>query len=101
MPSPARGEGAAMRTSLTHKDAASPRRARHAPDHPIAILGHQQRSVLRHRDAHRSSPHLLVADHKPRDEILVLAGRLAVLHPDADHLVAGALGAVPGAVLGG
>src|SRR5262249_11738581 len=35
------------------------------------------------------------------DEILILAGRHAVLQTDADDLVAGALGSVPGAVLGG
>src|SRR6185369_6007846 len=90
--------------TLSHKGrgkALSLPRACHPPDRAVAILRHQQGSVLRHGYAHRPPPHLRVTHHKPRDEILVLAGRLAVLHPDTDHLVAGALRAVPGAVLGG
>ena len=38
---------------------------------------------------------------KPDEEVLVFAGRLAVLHRHADDLVAGAAGPVPRAVLGG
>src|SRR3954453_11489672 len=67
-PSPARGEGAP-----------SSRHACHPPDRPVAVLRHQQRSVLRHGDTDRPPPYLGIAHHESRDKILILAGRLAIL----------------------
>ena len=40
-------------------------------------------------------------EREASEEILVFAGGMAVLHGQADDFVAAALGAVPGAVLGG
>jgi len=52
-------------------------------------------------DADRPPPHRGVADDEAGGEILVFAGRHAVLDDHADHLVSGALAAIPRAVLGG
>src|SRR6266849_2500044 len=52
-------------------------------------------------DADRTSPDLIVVDHKASDKILVLTGRHAVLQADANDLVTGPLQAIPRAVLGG
>src|SRR3954469_12399876 len=79
----------------------SARHARPPPDRAVAVFGDQERAVLGDRNSDRPPPDLGVIDNEARHEIFVLAGRLAVLHPDTDHLVAGALRAIPGAVLGG
>src|SRR5580704_11121278 len=65
------------------------------------IFRNQQCPVLVDGDADRAAPDLRIVDHEAGGEILVLARRRAVLHQDADDLVAGAFGAIPGAVLGG
>src|SRR5690349_23683996 len=71
-----------------------------APDRPIAVLRDQERAVAGHRDANGAAPDLVVVDDEAGGEILVLAGRHAVLQADADDLVAGPLGAVPRSVRG-
>src|SRR5262249_34335999 len=72
----------------------------HPPDRAVAVLRNQQRAIARNGYADRPSPDLAIVDDKASDEILVLAGWLAVLETDADDLVTGALRPVPGAVLG-
>src|ERR1700733_7797695 len=72
------------------------------PPYGIAgIFGNQQCPVLVDRDANRAAPDLRIIDHEAGGEILVFAGRRAVLHRYTDDLVAGAFGAIPRAVLGG
>src|SRR4051812_3921624 len=68
----------------------------HPPDCPGAIVRDQERAVLGDRDAHRAAPDVSILRDESDQEILIFAGRLAVLHRDADHLVAGPPGAVPG-----
>ena len=58
-------------------------------------------AVLGDGHADRPAPDVAVGGDEADEEVLVLAGRLAVLQRDADHLVAGPPGAVPRAVLGG
>src|SRR5262252_8838229 len=55
---------------------------------------------MRDCDPDRARPNGRVVHHKSRHEVLVFAGRNPVLQEHADHLVAGALRAVPRAVLG-
>src|SRR5581483_8893525 len=71
-----------------------------APDGAAAVFADEERAVLRHRDAHRPAPDRFVRDDEAGHEVLVFAGRLAVLEANPDDLVAGALAAVPGAVHG-
>src|ERR1700676_3347786 len=74
---------------------------RNPPDRAVAVFRHQQRAVVCNGDTDRPSPHLGIVDHKPGDEILVLAGGDPVLETNANDLVARAPGSVPRAVLGG
>src|ERR1700716_357490 len=70
-----------------------------APDLSFAVLAHQQRAILRDRNADRAAPDLLVGDHEARHEVLVFAGRLAgFVEQQADDLVARPQAAVPGTV---
>src|SRR5579862_8481310 len=55
---------------------------------------------MSYRDVDRPSPNARIVGDETDQEILVLAGRLSVLEDQAHDLVAGALGAVPGAVQG-
>src|SRR3984885_8498749 len=72
------------------------------PPHGTAgIFRNQQRPVLIDGNADRAAPDLRIADHEAGGEILVFARRRAVFHQYADDLVAGAFGAIPGAMLGG
>ena len=43
-----------------------------SPDRARPIVAHQQRAILRHRDAHWAAPHFSVRRHKPSQEILIL-----------------------------
>src|ERR1035438_8860657 len=52
------------------------------------------------RDADRTAPYFGIVDDKSGDEVLIFPGRHPVLQMDANDLVAGSLGAVPGAVFG-
>src|SRR5580704_12872203 len=47
------------------------------PDRAVAVLGHEERAVIRDRDADRAAPHLRGGDHEAGHEILVFADRLA------------------------
>src|SRR5258708_2175895 len=72
------------------------------PDGIRAVIGDKQRAIRGHGDADGASPDVAVVYYKPGDEVLVLAaGTAGLLHGDADHFIAGADGAVPGAALGG
>src|SRR5205085_1064078 len=79
----------------------APRRSAHAPDRVVAVLGEQLRAVLCRGDADRPAPYRRIVNDEAGDEVLVFAGRHAVVHDRADDLVAGAGRAIPGAVLGG
>ncbi|CDX27565.1 hypothetical protein MPL3356_70065 [Mesorhizobium plurifarium] len=67
----------------------------HAPYCAVAVLGQDQRAVLGHGDADRPAPDLVVRHDEAGGEILIFAGRLAVLEFQPHHLVAGADIAVP------
>src|SRR5438445_8056361 len=69
-----------------------------APDRAVAVFADEERAVLGDGDADRAGPDGSIVDHEAGQKILVFAGRLATLQQYADDLVAGALGAVPGAV---
>src|SRR5271165_2014600 len=72
-----------------------------APDRAAAVFADEERAVPSNGDAHRAGPDISVADHEAGQEILVFAGRLAVVQQSTDYLVPSPLGAVPGAVKGG
>src|SRR5438132_2475267 len=71
------------------------------PDRAVAVLGNQKRAVPRDGDSDGPPPDLPVVDDEAGDEVLIFAGRNSVPEPDTDHLVAGSLRPVPGAMLGG
>src|SRR6516225_6690597 len=72
------------------------------PDGVRAIIGDQQGTVRRHGYANWSAPNVPILNDKSGHKILVrAAGAAALVHGDADHLVARAHGAVPRAMLGG
>src|SRR5271155_2888057 len=66
-----------------------------APDGAARILGDQNLAVLVYGDADRATPDFGIVDPKSGGEIVVFAGRHAVLHDHADDFVAGAFRAVP------
>src|SRR5258708_27719581 len=74
----------------------------HPPDLSCAVVADQHRAVSEHEDADGPAPSLAVhlAQHPAGEEIVVATGGAAVLHRDADDLVAGAPGAVPRSVQG-
>ena len=49
------------------------------PDRVRRVVAHQQRAVLRHRDADRPAPHVPFIDHEAGEEVFVFTGRFAVL----------------------
>src|SRR5690349_5360445 len=59
-----------------------------APDGAVAVLGEDQRAVLGDSDADRPAPDIFVGDDEAGGEILILAGRLAILEFQPHHLVA-------------
>src|SRR5579862_2332450 len=71
------------------------------PNRAARVLGDEQGAILVHRDADRAAPDFGIADDKSGGEVVVLAGRHAVLYYDADDFVAGSLGSVPRPVFGG
>src|SRR5690242_7778299 len=66
-----------------------------APDCTVAIFADQQRSVMRHRNSHRPSPHCLIRDDKSGKEVFVLPSRSAIGEAQSHHLVSSAARAVP------
>src|SRR5262249_40062397 len=72
----------------------------YTPHRAVCVLADEERAVMGHRYADRARPHRGVVDDKPGHEVLIFAGRHSVLQPHADHFIAGALRAVPRAVLG-
>src|SRR5262249_27722158 len=73
-------------------------RVRDAVDEIVAVIAHQERSVAGHGRPDRACPCIAVVRDEPDEEVVVLAGRYAVLHANADDLVTGTKGSVPGAV---
>src|SRR5690348_6944707 len=65
------------------------------PDRAVAVLADEERAVVGDRYADRAAPDAAVVDHEAGQEILVFAGRPAVLQQYPHDLVAGAPGAVP------
>src|ERR1700690_1707711 len=57
-----------------------------APERAVAVLGEDERAVLRLCDPDRPAPDRRVVDRKAGDEILVFAGRHAVFHDRPDDL---------------
>src|SRR5579871_3064621 len=70
------------------------------PDGVRSIVADEQRAVVGNGYAHGTPPNIAAFSDKAGEEVLVLAAGPAVLHRHADDLIAGALFAVPGAVLG-
>src|SRR5438132_823728 len=93
---PAWGSRFRHRSSFTN----CPRPSRCRQYGAIATPSSTTRSSWWIRVPDRSSPHRVVVDDEAGDEILIVARRYAVAQLDADHLVAGALRAVPRTVLG-
>ncbi len=71
------------------------------PDGAAAVVGDVEAAVVAYGDADGPAPDLAVGGDEAGEEVVVLAGGVAVFHGDEDDFVAGAVGAVPGAVLGG
>ncbi len=69
-----------------------------APQRAVAVLGEQQRAVMRRRHANRTAPHAVGIGDEAGDEILVAAVRHAVAQVDPYDFIAGAVAAVPGSV---
>ena len=90
--------GLSMEKALSAPREASLSLIRHAPDRAAAVVADEQRTVRRDRDADRATPDALVVADEADQKILILAGRLAVLHHQPHDFVAGALGPVPRAV---
>src|SRR5258708_28165436 len=66
-----------------------------AIDHAVSIVAEQQRAILRERHIDRATPDVFLSGGKADDEVLVFAGRFAILEGETDDLVAGAKRAIP------
>src|SRR5437879_1638899 len=73
---------------------------RYAPDAARTIVGDIERAVVAYGYSYGPAPDLSICGYKSGEEIFVLASGFAVLHGNANSLVASAIGAVPGAVFG-
>src|SRR5271163_1859650 len=71
------------------------------PDGARTVVGDEQTAILGDGDAYGATPHLAVLGDETGQEVFVAAIGVAAVHGDADDLIAGAVGAVPGAVFGG
>src|SRR5437763_263834 len=73
---------------------------RHSPYFSGAVVGDQQRAVAEHEEAGGAAPDASarLIRHPADDEIVVAAGRMAVLEWNTNDFVAGAARAVPRAV---
>src|SRR5579862_7073004 len=73
---------------------------RDAPDRVAAVVGNEERAVLRDGDTHGSSPRVALGGHEARHEVHVFARWLVVAEGQVYDLVAGSLRAIPRAVHG-
>src|SRR5215469_1259830 len=64
-----------------------------------AVVGHHERTILRHGYANGTSPNLSISGDKARQKILILSPGAAVVYRNIDHFIACANAAVPGSVL--
>src|SRR5271156_4417810 len=71
------------------------------PDRARTVVGDEQAAVLGDGAAYGSAPHLAVFCDETGEKVLEASIGMAAVHRDADDLIAGAVGAVPGAVFGG
>src|SRR3954451_4223504 len=69
---------------------------RNAPDRSIAVLGHEERTILRNRNTNRPAPNLFVRYHEACHEVFTLAGRVPLLiKPQAHNLIPGSALSIP------
>src|SRR6185312_2402006 len=66
-----------------------------APDRVVAVFADQDRAVAVDSNPDRPAPHFGVGDDEAGQEILIFAGRLAVLQDDTDDFAARARRPVP------
>src|SRR6185369_13448858 len=74
-------------------------RVAHTPDYPGTVVGYEQRAVCRHSDPDGPAPRLSIGG-EPCQEVLISTHRSPIVDRDADHFATGALGVIPGSVLG-
>src|ERR1700758_1989291 len=70
------------------------------PERARAVVGDEERTVRSDGDADGTTPDLTVLGDEAVEEVVGFAVGVAVLHGDEDDVVAGAVLAVPGAMLG-
>src|SRR3954471_13298862 len=68
------------------------------PDGVGAVVRDEEGAILGFCNTDGATPDVPVADGEAGEEVFVLASGMAVLHGQANDFIAGALGAVPGAV---
>ncbi len=71
------------------------------PDRIRSVVTNEKRAVIGNGDPDRATPDLAIRRDKAGEEVLILAGSLAMIHGDANDLISGEFVAVPGAVFGG
>ena len=71
------------------------------PNGAAAVVGDEHAAVCAEGDAYGAAPDVAFRCDEPGEEVFVAAFGLAVVHGDADDLVASSFGSVPGAMLGG
>ena len=71
------------------------------PDGAGAVVGDEHAAVFGDGDAYGTAPDLAVFGDETGEEVFIAAVGVAVVHGNADDLITGAVGAVPGAVFGG
>src|ERR1039458_4942215 len=71
------------------------------PDGLGAVVGAEEGSVVSLGYANRAAPYGAVRQHESSQEVFVFAGGVAIMHGQTNNFITGALGSVPGAVLGG
>jgi hypothetical protein len=72
----------------------------HPPDGFRPLVGYQDRSVFRHGNSHRTSPHLALRGDESSEEILIHAAGFAFFQWNPDDFAAGTVRAIPRSVLG-
>ena len=74
---------------------------RYAPDAAGAIVGNIKVAFTAYCYAYWAPPDLTIFGYEAGEEVFVTTLCVAVMHRDSDDFIAGTVGAVPGAVLGG